>query len=270
MSHIFKTIIYSTFVILLTSSIDCMAKGNPWFPPTNLAIIKKGYIELVGGAQQTDMRYTGLPYPGLKRNIVPNLYGGIGYRYQIGDYFSIGGTGYYSKQGLSMGKNDHYILESNNIGLFIPIEYYINMTDDRKKKSMVFFQAGPYIAAPYSGTIQSKDCLTSLNQSNIAPVDLGFECGAGFRIKVYSLQGRSFIRCKLSYFRGLTNTFADNELNGTAESLNQPHYQISGNRHNQGFRVTASIEIPLKKENVTTYTAGGDGKKNYKKFAIIK
>lgn len=269
MNRLSKKIVYCAVVLFSLSNVECWAKDkNPWFPPTNLAIIKKGYIELCGGFQQASLLYSGLKYPGLKQNIAPSIVGGLTYRYQIGDYFSVAGMGYFSQQGISMGGEEHnYILKSNNIGLFIPVEYYITLNEERRKLTILFLQAGPYIAAPFDGSIKSGDYSATLNNSNIAPIDYGFECGAGLRIMVFSLQGRSYIRLRLSYFRGFANTYATNELNGVTQSLNQSHYNISGTRQNQGVRITAGFEIPLKKEGVTTYTAGGDNKRTYKRFA---
>lgn len=241
---------------------------TPWFPPTNLIKAKKTYFELFGGMQQADMRYDAPGFPGLKRNFDPKVSAGIGVRYQVGDFFSSALYGIYSQNGISLGDENHYNFYTDNAGLFCPVEYHIKVSSDPKVKTRIFVQAGPYISVPIGGRVTSGKYTLPMGKALVAPFDYGVEIGSGIRTAVFSLQGRSYIRLKASYFRGFANTYSESELSGTANSLNQPLYSITGKRVNQGLRLMFSIEIPLEREDVVTFTAGGDGKKTYKRFVV--
>jgi hypothetical protein len=255
-------------VLVCFSFLSKLWAETPWFPPTNLIKAKKTYFEIFGGMQQADMRYDAPGFPGLKRNFDPKVAAGMGVRYQVGDYFSSALYGVYSQNGISLGEENHYNFYTDNIGVFVPVEYHIKVSSNPKVKTRIFVQAGPYVSTPVGGRVTSGQYTLPMGKALVAPLDYGVEIGSGVRAAVFSLNGRSYIRLKASYFRGFANTYSESELNGTATSLNQPLYSITGKRVNQGLRLMFSIEIPLEREDVVTFTAGGDGKKTYKRFVV--
>lgn len=248
--------------------VSTLRAETPWFPPTNLIKEKKAYFELFGGMQQSDMRYDAPGFPGLKRHFDPKVAAGVGLRYQVGDCFSSALYGMYSQNGISLGDENHYNFYSDNFGIYWPVECHFRISPDPKVKTRIFVQAGPYFSVPVGGRVTSGKYTLPMSKALVAPFDYGIEIGSGVRAAVFSLQGRSYIRFKASYFRGFANTYSASEQNGTAPSLNQPLYAITGKRVNQGLRLMFSIEIPLKREDVVTFTAGGDGKKTYQRFVI--
>jgi hypothetical protein len=258
------------FILLVFIAVTASVWAEtPWFPPTNLIKAKKTYFELFGGMQQADMRFDSPGFPGLKRNFDPKVAAGFGFRYQVGDYFSSGLYAVYSQNGISLGEENHYSFYSDNFGIYWPVEYHIKICPDPKVKTRLFVQAGPYFSVPVGGRVISGNYTLPMTKALVAPIDYGVEVGSGVRVAVFSLQGRSYIRLKASYFRGFANTYSESELNGTARSINQSIYSVTGKRVNQGLRLIFSIEIPLEREDVVTFTAGGDGKKTYKRFVMM-
>jgi hypothetical protein len=175
----------------------------------------------------------------------------------------------YAEQGIAFNDGGNYELKMNYINLSLPVELQLQIGErNLVGATRVFLFAGPYVAVPFSGKISSGEFLQTLTMGEMAFPDYGIDAGLGFRIPTFSLESRSFLTIRLAYTRGFANTYSSSESNINA-SLNEKLYLDGGKRFNSGLKLIVGVEIPKKSKRVISFTAGGDGKKNYKKAVIV-
>jgi hypothetical protein len=108
-----------------------------------------------------------------------------------------------------------------------------------------------------------------LKAGDITTINWGGEGGLGIRISTFSLESRSNINLRLSYLQGFNDTYSAFEKNRQDQSTTQKLYLDGGKRFNNVIKLTIGIEIPFKNRKLVSFTAGGDGKKTYKKVVVV-
>jgi hypothetical protein len=227
------------------------------------------YYELFGGVSSPTMIYSNSYYDNVVRTsqILPEF--GLSARFQFKKWASLIPRFSYIQQGINFQDGNGYTLTTNNINFSLPVEFQLQIgKSNLVGATRVFFFAGPYIGIPFSGKITSGDFSSNLELNDLTYPDYGAEAGLGIRIPTFSLESRSFLNIRFSYTRGFANTYsvAESAIN---PAMNEKLYLNGGERFNGGFKLILGIEIPKKSKRVISFTAGGDGKKNYKKAVIV-
>jgi len=241
------------------------------FGPSDLPVSENMfYLELLGGGILPDMKFAGTPFdadlsePALRRS------GGIAFRFQPSKVFSYSALISYREQGIVIPKRNETSLNANYLNLFFPVEFDLNLRKVKKKAGpvLVLF-AGPYAAYFLGGNVKDLKSNFPLKNNDINQWDAGLEAGTGIRIPTFSLQSRSNLNLKASYYYGFINSFPPVFPDYNDGQLEQLLLSKTGNRVNSGYRFTLSYEISLNRQKIDTFTAGGDGKKTYKRFLIF-
>jgi len=261
-----KFILISAFLI---SWLFSQAQ-TPWYRPIEHHQGKSYFIEITGGLGISNMHYSGDILNNLTRaNDFQKVFGAA-YRYQMKKYISIAPTLLFETKGVHLIERMDYLLKANYLTVCLPLEYNIKKSKFDKKKSRFFVSAGPYVSTPVSGKIQTDDYTVPLSKANINLIDYGVEIGAGARIITCSLEGSTNLRFKIAYCYSIANSYSPMELRGESNAVNLSEYRIVGERNLRGIRFTISFEIPFEKKANDTFVAGGDGKKNYKRYVNIR
>lgn len=227
------------------------------------------YIDLTGGLVIPSMTFSDTPYDQIESEQFNGKTYGASFRIQFRKELSFSSQFSYRELGSNFLKNGNYRIRANYLNLFTPLEYDLFLTPKPKSylPNLLFF-VGPYFAYNIGGSIKTDLVnVVDLSVNEIAQLDYGLEGGVGFRIPTFSLTGKSHLNIKASYFRGLANTFPF-ELTYDTEKANNLMLSDQGIRANQGIRLAISYEFSLAKKEMTTFTAGGDGKKTYRKFIV--
>lgn len=226
------------------------------------------YAELNGGGILSSMDYKKNQYDSYQSNPFLNKTFGLGLRVQFSNNLSFSTQLTYRTLGASFPKYDSMILKANSLNLFVPFEYdyFFKPVPNRVLPNAMFF-AGPYIAYNIGGHIVSDRIKQELTSDEMLDYDYGLEAGFGLRVPTFSFTGKSFITVKASYFRGFANTLPAS-IRHSDEQMNMLMLTDKGRRNNQGIRLTLSYELTLTKVEMTSFTAGGDGKKTYKRFVV--
>jgi len=265
----YQLLITTLFFSALFLHIELHAQKNPWFTSKDNMAGTRVYYELFGGISSPSMIYSNSNYNNAVRTtqILPEL--GLSARFQFKKWVSLIPRFSYAQQGVSFQNGNNYTLTTNNVNFSLPVELQLQIGKrNLVGATRIFFFAGPYIGIPFSGKITSGDFSSSLEMSDLTYPDYGIEGGLGIRIPTFSLESRSFLNIRLSYTRGFADTYsaAESEIN---PAMNERLYLDGGERFNGGFKLILGIEIPKKSKKVISFTAGGDGKKNYKKAVIV-
>ncbi len=256
-------------ITILFFNIELKAEKNPWYASKDDMAGTKVYYELFGGIIYPAITFSNSNYDNAVRTtfVLPEF--GISARFQFKKWISLAPRLSYSQQGIGFQDGSIYKLTTNNINFSLPVDLQFQIGKSNIVGATRFFLfAGPYIGAPFTGKVSTGDYSYSLNFNDLSFPDYGFEAGFGFRIPTFSLENRSFLNIKLSYSRGFANTYSASEplLN---PPLNERLYLDGGQRFNGGLKLIIGIEMPKKSKRIISFTAGGDGKKNYKKAVIV-
>ncbi len=266
-----------TVILLVTAEMAFCQKG-PWFKDKEKFIESCCHLEIFGGISLPGMKYSDPAVSSLDNDlfVLPDF--GASFRYQKIKPFSFGARISYSGMGVHFSDiSGFYPQGSTMVGyslkifyltLSSPFEYQVDIIKSiRGGNPKTFFYLTPYISTPMSASVESSN--TSLNLKSgkdIKKFDCGAEVGFGFRIPTFSLEDRSNLILRFSFLQG----FIDSYPTDNNKVLNPKFLVVDGTRYNSAAKVTLCIEIPLKPQKVISYTAGGDGKKNYKKVVNIK
>ena len=226
------------------------------------------YVELMGGTVLPDIKFSGTSFSDAKSSRYFDKTGGVSFRFENKRFFSITAQLSYCGLGGYFPDNDDFKLKANYLNLFIPVELGCRMFSKKKKNGpcMILF-AGPYGAKQIGGHISSNTLDIELTDNDISNWDYGAEGGIGLRIPTYSLNGHSNLTLKASYYRGFANTFPET-IDYDSEQMTERMLSETGERYQCGFKLSLSYGFSLEKRQVSTFTAGGDGKKTYKKFLV--
>lgn len=264
-----------TSLILIVLSLSIIASAqvsekNPWFKSKDLLIGNQTCFELFGGAVYPNMTYSTKAFNSVERNQVFLYEVGFSFRFQRGKWFSVSPRLSYFGQGVSMKDENNYSFRMDNLSFALPVEMQFALGKNERKGITKFFVfAGPYIAYPVSGNISAGDFSYDLKAGDITTINWGGEGGLGIRISTFSLESRSNINLRLSYLQGFYDTYSAFEKNRQDQSTTQKLYLDGGKRLNNVIKLTIGIEIPFKNRKLVSFTAGGDGKKTYKKVVVV-
>lgn len=226
----------------------------------------KFHIELIAGAITPSMQFKNTLFDDFEQKTVVDKMGGLALRINLNEILSFSTQVNYRSASISIPEFNEYHLQTHYINLFTPLELNCNIYK-RKRKSgkCLFFYGGPYFAANLGGEMSSRDYSLTINADQIAPYDYGLEVGLGIRVPTYTFTSKSNISIKASYMYGLANTFPISS-SYSIEELSNYLISIDGKRNIQGFLLTLTYEISVEKKTISHFTAGGNGKKTYKKF----
>lgn len=256
-------------VAIMLSTAGLKAQ-NPFGPSKSSGDDHLFYIELLGGAIWPNMVFTDTPYDKELKGKLIRQNSGIALRYEKIGRFSVGALFTYREQGVYFPKKNEKILKTNYVNLFVPVEkdFHLSRLDKKVGPSIVFF-AGPYVAYFLGGSSEDMQHDFKLSTTEINQLDAGAEAGLGFRLPTFSIENRSNLNLKFSYYYGMVNAFPSVIPDVPDDRLNSLLLSKTGTRINRGFRLTLSYEIALKRHKIETFTAGGDGKKTYKRFVLF-
>jgi len=259
MAKYFKTCLIVFFLFLFVSSGSAK---NPWYSDKDKFSGNGCYLELFGGGVYPNMKFSTAELNNIERKSMFMYDLGMSLRCQMVNWFSAGPRLSYFGQGVLLNDNSEYQLKANYVGLHVPLEFQFDLIKKKKGANMKsFFYLAPYFAIPISGKIQTSMTETKIVRcKNIADYNYGAEAGIGVRIPTFSLEDRSNLIFRLSWLQGLSNVFPET---GMIANFN-------GNGINSAIKLTVCVEIPLKNKKMVSFTAGGDGKKSYKKVVVTE
>jgi hypothetical protein len=246
-----------------------MAQKNPWYSKDMNSNACR-YVELSGGGNYNFMDFSDKNYIPLKTNylILPEF--GITYRAQFSRWFSVSPRLFFFKLGEVVSQTENYTLGINDLGLLVPIDFQIPLKSKRKRgTTKIHMYAGPYGAIPLFANITTKKNSLHMSTNELTPWNYGVETGIGIRIPTFTLEASSNLSFRIAYRRGFSPLYQDQSIKAGAPLADNEISLIGGNRFNQSISLVVGIEIPMKSKNFVSFTAGGDGKKNYKKVVVI-
>jgi hypothetical protein len=262
-------------LVLLILFLSIIASANfknddPWFTSKDLLVKNKTFFELFGGAVCPDMSYSDKSFSTIEHKPLFSYDAGVAIRFQRGKWFSFSPRFTFLGQGVSMNDELKYSLIAKYVSFTLPVEIQLDLSKKmNNSNSKIYFYVGPYIATPVSVNILTKESSYWLLKSEMNRLNYGAEAGIGIRIPTFTLEGRSNINLRLSYLRGLNDTYFVYEKNIQDQSKRAQLYISDGKRFNSGIKLTVCIEIHLKAKKFVSFTAGGDGKKNYKRVVVV-
>jgi hypothetical protein len=268
-------ILMKASLILLISFLSLSATANllreePWFSSKDLMIKNKTYFEIFGGAVYPNMTYSTKSINKIERNPFLSYDAGISVRFQRGKWFSFSPRLTYFGQGVSMKDDLKYRLSAKYFSFSFPFELQFDLNKKmNRSKPKFFFYSAPFIAIPVSAHVKTNDYSKTLTRTDMNTFDWGGEVGLGLRIPTFTLDGSSNINIRLSYLRGFNDTYTKFEKNSISLSQREQLYVNDGKRFNSAIKLTIGIEIPLKAKKFVSFTAGGNGKKNYKRVVVV-
>lgn len=257
------------FITVLLLQITVAAQ-SPFGSSKQFFKKKLYYAELNGGGILSSMDYKKNQYDSYQSNPFLNKTFGLGLRVQFSNNLSFSSQLTYRTLGASFPKYDNMVLKANNLNLFVPFEldHFFEPVPNRVLPNAMFF-AGPFVAYNIGGHIVSDKINQEMTSDEMLDYDYGLEAGLGLRIPTFSFTGKSFITVKASYFRGFANTLPSS-IRHSEDQMKMLMLTNKGRRNSQGIRLTLSYELTLTKVEMTSFTAGGDGKKTYKRFVVKK
>lgn len=263
------TLVLLMFILSLTASAN-FEKDDTWFTSRDLLIKNKTFFEIFGGAVYPNMVYSNKSFDQIERTPYFIYDAGVSLRFQRGKWFSYSPRLTYFGQGISMNDALKYQLRENSVGFSFPFELQFDLSKEMNKSiSKLFFYAGPFVSIPVSAHIQTANFTEWLNYNDMKTFDYGGEIGVGVRIPTFSLEGSSIFLFRLSYQRGFNNTFTQYEKSIVDQAKRNQLYVNDGKRFYSALKLTIGIELPLKQKKMVSFTAGGNGKKNYKRVVVV-
>lgn len=149
------------------------------------------------------------------------------------------------------GDNFNYQLKAKYTDVRLPIIYNFNNPD----------KISPYIyVAPILGIARGGDINYStyeqdkiepwpsvdISTANLSKFDFNAAAGLGVRVPIQITETKKLhVILEANYQYGFTDTYGSKEKEGTAIALNRNVYNITGNRKNRGFEISASVSIPM-------------------------
>jgi len=112
-----------------------------------------------------------------------------------------------------------------------------------------YFFTAPVFGFAYGGNVHMEEGKNSwsagISDASIAPLEFSLMIGTGIKIPIKIRNYPLVSAFEIAYCAGLTSTYADKELNGFSNGVNQAVYSIDGKRKNRGVQMTFSVAIPL-------------------------
>ncbi|MCF8362218.1 MAG: PorT family protein [Prolixibacteraceae bacterium] len=261
-----------TRLIILFFLISLMGKLNAQSPfgEAKERFMKNVYfIELTGGVILPSYNFFDTSYDDLYGDVFYNQTGALAFRTQFRQHFSFSPRISYDIKGGAYPSNyNDFEVKSHYLSLLTPIEFNGYFSEKRKiTKPGWLLYLGPYVSYGLGGSLKNAEVEYDLEPEDFNTFDAGFEVGIGLRIPTFSFTGMGNFTLKAAFYHGVVNSYPEKQTSRIAD-FGEIMYSENGTRYNMGLRFTISYEIALLKKEMPTYTAGGDGKRSYKKFIV--
>jgi hypothetical protein len=227
------------------------------------------FIELTGGVILPTFNFFDTSLDNSENTFLYNQTEALSFRVQFRRHFSFSPRiSYDVKGGAYPQLYEDVIVKSHYLSLLTPIEF--NGYFSEKKKIMKpgwLLYLGPYVSYNLGGYLKNDGVEYDLNPDDFNVFDAGFEAGVGLRIPTFSFTGMGNFTIKAAFYHGFVNSYPEKQTARIAD-YGELMFSANGKRYNMGIRLTLSYEIALLRKEMPTYTAGGDGKRSYKKFIV--
>ncbi|HPR31984.1 MAG TPA: hypothetical protein PLK12_07810 [Prolixibacteraceae bacterium] len=255
---------------ILSGSKVVFGQDSPWFTEKEKMMGNRFFLELEGGGMVPYMHYPERTDFQIDENMLFLPGGGLILRMQRGKWFSWLPGIHYLQQGTHIVSPDEYIAKLHFARISLPVEAAVPFVSKRHKTNSAFLIfGGPYAAFPFPGKVHSGEWELPVFENSLTSFNWGFEAGIGFRIETFSLTSKNNLNLRFSWMQGLSDSFSPEEKALTNDAHFDRFPFLKGKRVLSGLKATLSIEIPFREHRVISFTAGSDGKKNYKKIVII-
>lgn len=256
-------------IAFLTFASNLFAQGT-WGPDKSFNEVSDFYLELIGGYALSEMQYSDPAFELFDKENLMKPTMGLALRYHLNKMLSLGMSANYQSLGLTLVSDDSYSLKANYISVGLPVTFDCCVRKKKRLLPNLFVYASPYIAYNLNNELGVNDVFSPMSDDDMAKLDYGAEAGLGVRIPTFSMDGKSYLNIKASFFQGLANTLPASIPVYSDQPVASMFLTSNGNRLNQGIRLTITYELSLEKRKMTTFTAGGDGKRTYKKYVNVK
>jgi outer membrane protein OmpA-like peptidoglycan-associated protein len=238
-------ILYTSLLVFLYlcvwSQNDCNEPPEPIFA-----------IGVTGGGNMSSFTYSAQQYSKYKQDLFLNPQFGVAGEIYFGKMISLRPALYYSGRGTEINTEGvRYLLASRNIDFALPLM----LTFATDKSVSPFFYMAPVYEIVTGGTVGTADVSTDLNTSSFAKTGFALCPGAGVKFR---LSSKMYFSVEADYFYGLSDTYSDSELNGTANALNVNDYTIEGTRKNRAPELRASLMFVINKKKDQIVIIGDD------------
>jgi hypothetical protein len=229
------------------------------------------FIELTGGTILSTFNFFDTPLDNSESALLFNQTEALSFRAQFRRHFSFSPRISYDIKGGAYPQlydYEDFIVKSHYLSLLTPVEFNGYFSEKKKiTKPGWLLYLGPYVSYNLGGYLKKEEVEYDLNPDDFNVFDAGFEAGVGLRIPTFSFTGMGNFTIKAAFYHGFVNSYPEKQTSRIAD-YEELMFSENGTRYNMGLRLTLSYEIALLKKEMPTYTAGGDGKKSYKKFIV--
>lgn len=267
-SKIYKMMKYFCLIFCLFIQISLFAQ-SPFGKSKRRFNESLHFIELSGGLILPSFNYFDVNVDAFSNERFYNHTEGLAFRTQFKRHASFAPrVSYEVRGGYYVSENIDYKIKTHNVSLFLPFEYNGYFSKDKKlTKPGWLLYAGPYVSTCLGGNYLYGNREVLLEKNDVAPIDFGVELGAGVRVPTFSFTGQGNFTIKAAFYHGLVSSYPY-ETNERIDRLGNLIVSAQGQRYNMGFKLTLTYEISLSSKKVSTFTAGGDGIKTYKRFIL--
>jgi OOP family OmpA-OmpF porin len=162
-----------------------------------------------------------------------------------------------SASGQSGGSGFSYKLDATYVEITFPAAYNIKPFNN----IYAYVVGGPAVGLALGGSIRYKPAVgteykTKIGNGNTRIYEYGAYLGAGMKYPVTILRFSVTPGIEAGYHIGLSNTYSDKELDGTANALNGGRsYDIGGGRYHRGPECGLTVAVPLSRPQKTVSAA---------------
>ncbi len=199
-------------------------------------------IGLCGGINFSKFAYSNSVYNSFDKDKLINPQFGIRSEIYIGKLFSVSPTFLYTNRGEKISTATNYLLSSKNFDIAIPL----SITFGHKRIIRPFLSIAPVFEFTKGGIIGIEDISTNITKANHSLFSFGVTPSLGLK---FFLSEKMYISLEGGYHLGLSNTYSDMELSGSADALNAGTYTIKGARKNRAPEVMVSLIFLINKSH---------------------
>lgn len=241
-----------------------------WGPDKSFKEVSDFYLELIGGASVSTYKTSNSDFNALESDYLVKPTYGLGARYHLNNLLSIGANATYRSHGMMLVSDLQPGFQANYINISVPFTFDCCVKKIKQLAPNVFFFAAPYAGYFLNGEVSTSTDKVALTANDVSTWDYGAEAGIGVRIPTFSMDGKSYLNISASFIQGFANTLPDDASINTTDPTVSQFIPEGSYRWNQGLRLTISYELSLEKRKMTTFTAGGDGKRTYKRYINVR
>ncbi len=225
-------------IILIFSTLFSFAQNY------NTETEPKFGIGLIGGANISSFSFSNENLANYKSDLFINYQYGVVSEMYFSKSLSLRPSITFAGRGTKITDNNiNYMLASKNIDISFPIVLSASASNVRP-----FIYVAPVIESTFGGIIGFADKSTPITTANHSKLGFAVTPGAGLK---FMLSEKNYFSIEGAYHLGLSNTYSETEIAGTANAINMADYAIIGTRKNRAIELmfTFMIVINKKKEN---------------------